>query len=127
MKSLTFLPASILISCGGGESTTSSNQGTGGAPPSIITAVASYDCDTRAPPTAQALLSNGLHSAVRIYPANADGTSPNVPCDSGSSVFDLVDCSGTAVCFFCLPSDFTCNYAAADGVTSMETCKVPAT
>ena len=126
MKRVTFLLASILISCGGGESKTNSNQGTGGAPPSIVTAVADYDCNTRVAPTVGTLLSDGLYGTAKTYPANADGTSPNVPCDSGSSVFNLVDCTGTAICFFCLPSTFTCTYSAADGVSSTETCKVPA-
>ena len=125
MKSVTFLLVSILVSCGSGESKTSSSQGTGGASPSVVSAVASYDCNTRATPTVEALLSDGLYTAVKAYPANADGTSPDVPSDSASSVFNLVDCAGTPVCFFCLPSNFTCTYSAA-GVSSTEICKVPA-
>lgn len=112
----------FFISCGGGESKTNSNQGTGGTP-SEVTAVASYDCNTRATPTAQALLSNGLYSTIQTYPANADGTSPNIPCDSASSVFNLADCNGTAVCFFCLPSNFVCTYSAPDGFSTSEICK----
>ena len=125
VKSVTFLLVSILVGCGGGEPKPNSSQGTGGAPPSVVSAIASYDCDTRATPTVQALLSDGLYDAVQTYPANTDGTSPNVPCDSASSVFNLVECTGKAVCFFCLPSNFTCTYSSA-GVSSTEICKVPA-
>ena len=97
-------------------------QGTGGTPPTIVSATVLFDCDTQAAPTGEAMMSDGTFEHVKIYLANSDGSSPPISCIAGNSAFNLVDCNEVPVCFFCLPTDFTCNYLAPDGFSSAELC-----
>jgi hypothetical protein len=115
----------LFISCSGkSKAPPPPVQATGGAP-TMLSAEAIYDCQTRLPPTMEALLSDGTYQKVNVYPANSDGSSPSITCDANYSTFSLVNCNDTAVGFFCLPSSFTCNYLAPDGFTTQEICEVP--
>ena len=114
----------LLASCSGKSKAPPMIQATGGAP-TILSAEALFDCSTQAPPTMEALLSDGTYQKVKIYPANSNGSSPTITCDSNYSVFSLVNCNDTAAGFFCLPSNFTCNYLTPDGVTTQELCDIP--
>jgi hypothetical protein len=85
--------------------------------PSIVYVVALYDCQTQIPPTAVSLLSDGSYDTIKIY-------STSLSCAAQDDLFNIVDCNGEIVGYFCLPSNFTCTYLT-DNIGTTETCSVP--
>lgn len=122
MEKLTYLVL-LLVGCsgsGGGEST----KGTPPVPePTIVSMSASYDCATRAAPSASAYMSDGSFQSVTMYPPTGDGSS--IPCADGLIVNSLVDCSGIRVAYFCAPSNFECTYFAPNDIGTQELCDPP--
>jgi hypothetical protein len=115
---------SFLVCCSGGNKAPPVSQVTGGDPPTIVNSVVLYDCDTQLAPTGECLMSDGSFEHLKIYPANHDGSSPPITCVDGYAVFNLVDCNGGTLCYFCLLENFTCNYFAPTGFDSGELCSV---
>ena len=85
-------------------------------PPAVIYVVAIYDCQTQILPSASSLLSDGSYGTVKVYPTS-------VSCTTQNSLFNIVDCNGEIVGYFCLPSNFTCTYID-DTMGTTETCSV---
>jgi hypothetical protein len=102
----------MLIGC----SSDAQNQTTKNTP-TIVSIVSIYDCKTQTSPTASALLSDGSFSTIKVY-------STSVLCDEQYDLFNIVNCNGEIIGYFCLPSSFTCSYID-DNIGTTEICSIP--